>query len=104
MDKVAGNQHLQLTAKIWTNDTSLTLPTKEEKFQIVTNNKFPFLDTKMSWYLEGELEFRVFREKGHQLKYSGTGSTHTPGTLCAIPSGVLNRLSKLTFKKTFFSF
>ena len=30
------------------------------------------------------------------MKYFGKDSTHTPGTLRAIPSGVLNRLAKLT--------
>ena len=30
------------------------------------------------------------------MKYVGKESTHTPGTLSAIPSGVLNRLAKLT--------
>ena len=30
------------------------------------------------------------------MKYSGKESTHTPGTLRAIPSGALNRLAKLT--------
>ena len=54
---------------------------------------------KMSWYPEGDLQFGVFREKGQQLKYVGKGSTHTPGNLRAIPSGVLNRLTKLTSRK-----
>ena len=30
------------------------------------------------------------------MKYVGKESTHTPGTLRAIPSGLLNRLAKLT--------
>ena len=50
-------------------DTNLTLPEKEDKAEIGTNNKFPFLDMKMSWSLEGDLQFSVFRKKGHQLKY-----------------------------------
>ena len=36
------------------------------------------------------------QENGQQLKYVVKESTHTPGTLRAIPSGVLNRLAKLT--------
>ena len=51
---------------------------------------------KMNWSPEGDLQFRVFRKKGQQLKYVGQESTHTPGTLRAIPSGVLNHLAKLT--------
>ena len=51
---------------------------------------------KMSWSPEGDLKFGVFRKKVQQLKYVGKESTHTPGTPCAIPSGVLNRIAKLT--------
>ena len=47
---------------------------------------------------EGDLQFGVFRKKGQQLKYVGQESTHTPGTLCAIPSRVQNRLDKLTLR------
>ena len=54
---------------------------------------------KMSWSLEGDLEFGVFRKNVQQLKYFGKESTHTPGTLREIPSGVLNRLAKLTSRK-----
>ena len=53
----------------------------------------------MSWSSEGDLQFGVFRKKGQQLKYVGKESTHTPGTLRAIPSGVFNRLEKLTSRK-----
>ena len=68
----------------------------------MTNDKFQFLDMKMSWYTEGDLQFGVFRGNGQQLKYVGKESTHTPGTLRAIPSGVLNRLGKLTSRKPSF--
>ena len=99
MNKAAGNQHLQFTAEIWTTEKNSPTPAKEERFQIVTNDEFPFLDMKMSWSPEGGLKFVVFREKGQQLKYVVNESTHTPGTLRVIPSGVLNRLAKLTSRK-----
>ena len=54
---------------------------------------------KMSWSSEGDLKFGVFRENGKQLKYVGKESTHRPGTLRAIPLGVLNRLDKITSRK-----
>ena len=54
---------------------------------------------KMMWTPEGELSFSVFKKVGQQLKYAGKESTHIPGTLRAIPSGVLNRLAKLTSRK-----
>ena len=60
------------------------------------NDEFPFLDMKMSWSPEVYQQFGVFRGKGQQLKYVGKESTHTPGTLRAIPSGVFNHLAKLT--------
>ena len=53
---------------------------------------------KMSWYPEGDLQFGVFRKKGQKLKYVEQETTHTPGTLRGIPSGVLNRLTKLTLR------
>ena len=65
----------------------------------MTNDKFPFLDTKTIWPPEGELQFGVFRKKGQKQKYVGKESNHTPGTLRAIPSVVLNCLAKLTSRK-----
>ena len=72
---------------------------KEDRVQTVTKDEFPFLDMKMKWTPRSELDFSVFRKPGQQLKYVGKESTHTPGTLRAIPSGVLNRLAKLTSLK-----
>ena len=74
---------------------------KEEQVQIVTNDEFSFLDMKMSWSPEGDLQFGVFRKKGQLLKYVRKESTHTPGTLRAIPSGVLKRLARLTSRNPF---
>ena len=89
----SGNQHLQFTAEIWTNEANSPTPEKEDRVQIVTNDEFPFLDMKMSWSPEGGLHFGLFREKEQKLKYVGQESTHTPGTLRAIPSGFLNHLA-----------
>ena len=50
----------------------------------------------MIWSPEGGLQFGLFRKKVQQLKYVIRDSTRTPGTLLAIPSGILNRLDKLT--------
>ena len=95
----AVNQHLKSTAEIWTDGANSLTPEKEDWFQIVTKDEFPFLDMKMSWSPEGDLQFGVFRKKGKQLKYVGNESTHTPSILCAIPSGFFNRLAKLTSRK-----
>ena len=51
---------------------------------------------KMSWSQEGNLQVIMFREKEQQLKCVGEKITHTPSTIRAIPSGLLNRLAKLT--------
>ena len=95
----AGNQHLKFTAEIWTDGKNPRTPEKEDRVQIVAKDEFPFLDMKMVWSPEGDLQFGVFIKKGQQLKYVGKESTHTPGTLRAIPSGVFNRLVKLTSRK-----
>ena len=79
-------------------------PAKEERIQFATNNEFPFLEMKMSCSPEGDLQFGVFMKKEHQLEYAGKETTHTPGTLRAIPSGVLNCLAKLTSIKPSINF
>ena len=53
----------------------------------------------MSWSPERGLQFGVFRKRGKRKKYFRKESTHTPGNLHVIPSGVLNRLVKLTSRK-----
>ena len=53
----------------------------------------------MSCAPEGDLQFGVFRKNGQHLKYVGKKINHTPGTLRAIPLGVLNRLAKLISRK-----
>ena len=82
--------------EIWTTEENPPTPAKEDRVQIMTNDKLPFLDMKMSWSLEGNLQFGVFRKNGQKLKYVGKEITRISGTLNAIPSGVLNCLSKLT--------
>ena len=68
MNLAAGNQHLKFTAEIWTDEANPPTPKKEDPVQIVTEDEFPFLDMKMSWYPEGDLQLGVFRKKGQQLK------------------------------------
>ena len=69
VNRAAGNQHLHFTTKIWMPDVNPPLPAKEDRFKIVTNNEFPFLDMKISWSPEGDSQFGLFRKKGQQLKY-----------------------------------
>ena len=62
VNRPAGKQHLQFTSKIWTTEENPPLPLKEYRFQIMTNDELPFLDMKMSWSLEEDLQFSVFRK------------------------------------------
>ena len=71
VDKAAGNQHLQITAEIWKPDENPPPQAKEDRFQVVTKDEFPFLYMEMRWTPEGELLFSVFRKAGQQLKYVG---------------------------------
>ena len=99
MNVAVGNQHLKFTAEIWTDGENPPTPEKEDRVQIVAKDEFPFLNMNISWSPEWGLQFGVFRNKGQKLKYLGKESTHTPVTLCVIPSGVFNRLAKLTSRK-----
>ena len=62
VNTAAGNQHLQFTAEIWTNKENSPTPAKEYRVQIGTNDEFPFLDMKMSWSPEEDLQFGVIRK------------------------------------------
>ena len=62
-DKELGNQHLQFTAEIWTNDKNLNPYAKNDKVQVVTNYTLHLLDMKMSCPPEGDLQFGVFKKK-----------------------------------------
>ena len=48
VNMAAGNRHLQFAAEIWTNEANSPTPEKEDRFQIVVNDEFLFLDMKMS--------------------------------------------------------
>ena len=76
-------------------------PENEDRVQIVAKDEFPSFDMKMSLSPKGDLQFGVFIKKGQKLKCVGKESTHTPGTLRAIPSGVLNRLVKIASIKLY---
>ena len=48
LDKAEGNQHLQFTAEIWTNNTYSPPSTKKDKVQTVASDELHFLDVKSS--------------------------------------------------------
>ena len=73
-------------------------PSRKKKIPEITINEFPFLDMKLNWNFEENLNFSVYRKENQVLKYLEKGSCHTKATFEAIPSGVFNRLAKLTSK------
>ena len=103
MNKAAVNQHLQFTSNIWANNLILPPFEKKENFQICAFGRFPFLYMNMIWSPKRDLKFGIFRKKVQQLKYVRKVITHIPGTLHAIPSGVLNQLAKITSRKPNFN-
>ena len=69
-----------------------------KKLTIIKDTHFPYLDMEMYWNKRDELKFQVHMKPNQKLKYLNADSTHLPSTFKAIPSGVSNRLSKLTSK------
>ena len=67
-DKVEGNQHLWFVAEIWTNYNMLPLSDKNYKFHKIAANKLPFKGMNMSWSLEEDVWFGIFKKKRQQFK------------------------------------
>ena len=71
----------------------------DQQHKLVTVCKdqyFPYLDMKLVWSKEEELQFQVYMKPNQQLKHLNNGSTHTEATFKAMPKGVHRRLAKLT--------
>ena len=90
----AGNHHLKFTAEIWTDGANPPTPEKEDRGQIVTEEEFTFLDMKMSWSPERDLQFGVFGKKVQQFKYVGKESTRCVSALFADVFQLLSFLSE----------
>ena len=69
---------------------------KQYNVSEIASNTFPYLNFEFLWNAEGELEYQVYQKSNQKLKYLNKVSTHTNAMLNAIPSGIFNRLSKLT--------
>ena len=57
VDKAAGNQHLQFIAEKWKNGTNIPSSAKKDMLQTTAKNELQFLDMKMSWSSEGDLQY-----------------------------------------------
>ena len=64
VNSVAGNTYLQWTVLIWNvHDNGTINPLRENNFFEITINEFSFLDMKLSWNLDDNLEFSVYRKE-----------------------------------------
>ena len=77
--------------------TNTILPgNNEDNISEITTNNFFYLDLEFFWNADGELEFQTHREIDKKFKSLNKESTHTNASFNAIPSGIFNRLVKLT--------
>ncbi len=95
VNKICGNEFLQFTAVLWSDDKN-DVPSKCKRVTIESKNAFPFLDAELYWNSKQELNFRVHLKENQQLKYVNEGSAHTSACLKSIATGVCGRLSSLT--------
>ena len=104
VNKIAGGDFLQFTVEMWIDQSREDVPdcppTPEEEYHkdvsVVRDKEFPFLDMKLLWSEEGNLQFQIYRKPNQQLRYLNKGSTHTKACFKAIPTGVFKRMAKLT--------
>ena len=93
---MAESDCLQFTMEVWGEDEDPTI--KNEKLTYVNEKHFPYLDMEMYWDDNEDLKFQVHLKPNKKIKYLNSDSTHLPSTFKAIPSGVLERLGKITSK------
>eukprot|EP00957_Ditylum_brightwellii_P109595 8359203-Ditylum_brightwellii.AAC.1 len=55
--------------------------------KVVTKDHFPFLDMKIFWNNEGNLEFKVYQKKGQALKCVDKQSLHRQTVFKSISKG-----------------
>eukprot|EP00957_Ditylum_brightwellii_P162801 12397274-Ditylum_brightwellii.AAC.1 len=92
INRIVGGGFLQFTTEVW-EPTAFqdkfdrlqkvkTRSAPEAKWlkpvKVISENKFPFLDMKMSWTNDSQLRFNVFNKKKQAIKYVENGSTHRP--------------------------
>ena len=62
VNNILGSDKLQFTLDIWELDDATT-PSTNPKVSINSKNEFPFLDIKLYWNTNDELEFEVYFKK-----------------------------------------
>ncbi len=99
VNQLAEGDYLQFTCSLGLDETVNTIEPYEVEDKMVSierSKTFPYLDMELYWSESQQLQFRVHLKPNQQLKYLNKGSTHTNACFKAIPSGVFNRLAKLT--------
>ena len=96
-----GNMPISVMNRI---SCDITPSEKKKKFQTCDKLRITFLGYENELVPWGDMQFLVFKKKGHKLNYAGKVITHTLVTLHKISSGVLYRLAKITSHKPFFHF
>ena len=97
INKIAGNDFLKFTMEIWRSDVVVNEDgLNDKRITINRDEYFPFLDMKLSWNMNGSLDFGVHLKPNQELKYLNKGSAHTPSCFKAVSTGVMKRLTKLT--------
>ena len=95
VDRALGSDGLQFTATLWRMNEGWN-GSSDGKVVVCTDAIFPYLDMALSWSINGNLQFSVYRKPNQELKYLNLESTHAPATFKAIPHGVALRLALLT--------
>ena len=95
VNKLSGDKYLQLTCEICIPNP-IPLRKKQDNISDIATNTFPYLNLEFFWNADRELEFQVYRKTKQKLKYMNKGITHTNATLKKTPTGIFNRLAKLT--------
>ena len=96
VDKIAESECLQFTMEVWGEDDDPSII--NEKLIFVNEKYLTYLDMEMYWNDNNDLNFQVHLKPNQVLKYLNSDSTHLPSVFKAIPSGVLERVGKLTSK------
>ena len=94
VNELTNSNRLQFTAEVWGQDKRDRSISKTVK--VDCGKYFAYLDTKMSWNQDDELQFGVYMKENQNLKYLNKGSIHRKSCFDAIPQGVMGRLAKLT--------
>ena len=94
INQITGGNFLQFTIELW-KPGEMDKKTGEKCLKI-KQKEFSFLDMNLLKSRNAKLSFRAYAKPGQKIVYVEKGSAHRRSCLRAIPSGVFNRLGRLT--------